>query len=98
MCCGGPECHLPRLRDNSSVTMPQNARERRHDGLIILNYPEFNVCIPVHNRRFWTMSDHITGVFDELLQRQHLHPAFVGINVREAPYKVTTNGTPSIKS
>jgi EAL domain-containing protein (putative c-di-GMP-specific phosphodiesterase class I) len=56
--------------------MPQNARERRHDGLIILNYPEFNVCIPVHNRRFWTMSDHITGVFDELLQRQHLQPAF----------------------
>jgi len=34
------------------------------------------VCVPVRGRQFWPMSDHIPGVFDELLQRQHLLPAF----------------------
>ena len=34
------------------------------------------MCVPVRGRQFWPMSDHIPGVFDELLQRQHLLPAF----------------------
>jgi len=47
-----------------------------HECRIVLDYPEVNVCVPVRGRQFWPMSDHIPGVFDELLQRQHLLPAF----------------------